>query len=368
MSSKSPPGGEAITDDSTITVTGTGAARTSVFDRSIARAMVRRVLKQVHPEKGMSSDGMAAVIGMLRNRCVVQICMQLASSHEPVLAVAQVEGAVQAAVPGGLGKNAMLQGAKALHKLKHLDVVREPRPPWQRPPRRRGPPPPQLCVVGGQLLQEGMLVVSAACLMDMPRRAGLVFSCVIASDAAKAELNGTGGLDAFGLVYFTAVLEYLTAEVLELSGKACHERRRRRITARDVHLAISSDEELAAFFGTAPYPAYPEVWSGLEDLRKVVGAVSNLARRWMPADTEAASSVVADTLVGLMRQPAAEGDVAAARAFSACVTELCEKGQAGALRNAGALDALLYLAAPADVAYDERAVAELSSAISLLAD
>jgi histone H2A len=48
-----------------------------------------------------------------------------------------------------------------------------------------------------------------------------------------------------------AVLEYITAELIELAGNTCVADKRRTITPKHINLGIKSDEELAKLMSTA---------------------------------------------------------------------------------------------------------------------
>lgn len=74
-------------------------------------------------------------------------------------------------------------------------------------------------------------------------RAGLVMS------VARVEHNLRRGryakrIGTAGSVYLASTLEYLTAEILELAGNACHQNKKKRINPRHIMMAIDSDAEL----------------------------------------------------------------------------------------------------------------------------
>ena len=100
-----------------------------------------------------------------------------------------------------------------------LDLVFEPPPPGKNP---RG-----------------------AARQTMSKRAGLSFPVVrIRRHLRDARPGGTVRIGETAPVYLASVLEYLSAELLEMAGNAARDNHHKRITPRHITLAIGSDEEL----------------------------------------------------------------------------------------------------------------------------
>lgn len=80
------------------------------------------------------------------------------------------------------------------------------------------------------------------------QKAGLIFPVGLIDRKLK-ELGVAKRVGSGAPVFLAGVLEYLTAEVLELAGNTTSETKKTRILPRHIQLAIHKDEELEKYLG-----------------------------------------------------------------------------------------------------------------------
>ena len=113
--------------------------------------------------------------------------------------------------------------------------------PRARSPSPLPPPPPQ--PAGGRGKK-----ASGKKATSRSAKAGLQFPVGrVARFMKRAKVASRVGAGA--PVYMAAVLEYLTAEVLELAGNAARDNKKTRIIPRHIQLAVRNDEELNKLMG-----------------------------------------------------------------------------------------------------------------------
>ncbi|CAH3020469.1 unnamed protein product [Porites evermanni] len=112
-------------------------------------------------------------------------------------------------------------------------------------------PPLLLCITSGGLCLSSLLLAFLSCNFEWhgtksksrSSRAGLQFPVGrihrLLRKGNYAERVGAGAP-----VYLAAVLEYLSAEILELAGNAARDNKKTRIIPRHLQLAVRNDEEL----------------------------------------------------------------------------------------------------------------------------
>lgn len=178
-----------------------------------------RVLKQVHPDVSLAApaaDELNSIINHLGNE-IARLAAQTARKNDrKTITSRDVQAGVRLLIPGELAKHAVSEGLKASTKYNKARRIKNE--------------------MSGSVHDQRPTA-----------RAGLVF------DIARTRrfLNKYKfRIGEMAPIYFAAVIEYITAEILELAGNVTRDRKKRRVSVQSLHLAIQGDSELHCLIET----------------------------------------------------------------------------------------------------------------------
>jgi len=186
------------------------------------KVYIYKVLKQVHPDTGISNKAMEIINDMVYD-WLLRICRTSSDLIQYIprktISSREVQTSVRLVIPGELAKHAVSEGTKAVTKYNSSGYDDESAAPKGKK--------------GGKRERSHTRSQRSGLQFPVGRihtymKNGLFASCI-----------GKGAP-----VYLSAVLEYLTAEVLELAGNAARDHKKVRIIPRHILLAVHNDEEL----------------------------------------------------------------------------------------------------------------------------
>ena len=171
---------------------------------------ISKVLKQVSESGGITSNAKQQLNSFL---CILakhisKIAIELTIfGKKKTISEKEISSAIKIVISGGLLKNSILEGDKAvsIFKINTLKGSRQ-------------------------------------------NKAGIIFSPSIAEKFLRNFGYSKIMITRSAPIYLAAVLEYLTYEILDLSLNYCKDNKRNRITIRDIEISIRNDEELDKIF------------------------------------------------------------------------------------------------------------------------
>ena len=171
---------------------------------------IRKVLRQVHPDTTITKDALSQVNSMINTVCnrLAQKAAKLAVySNHKTIREEEIQSAVRLIIPRRISVNMLyLKG-----QVRWLNLM-------TKAGERAG------------------------------RRAGIEFSISRVESQLRKNACNNCRVSKNASVYLAAVLDYLSAEILELAGNVARDNRHSRITVRDLMLTVKEDDELPSLF------------------------------------------------------------------------------------------------------------------------
>lgn len=231
-------------------------------DRKVLKGGIQKVLKQVHPDMGIKKDAVDLLAEMLRwlmfqllDEAKIQEKKIQETLTEEEKKEEELEGnkgkitsrGVQAAVgkllTTELARHSVSEGTKAVTKFTSGLVDDEKKIREYLEKKSPGTKLPEYGLAN--MVSMGVLKKILGKGTSISSIAGLQFSV---SGVERLARNNNYKLTNGGTVYLAAVLEYIGAEILELSGNQARDQKRVRVQVINILLAVYSDEELTKTF------------------------------------------------------------------------------------------------------------------------
>ena len=176
------------------------------------KSHIYKVLKQLHPDTGLTTDAkeqMNHFVEHFADKIADEAAFLAKKDGKKTISSREVQTAVRLVLPGELAKHAVSEGTKAVN---HYNK--------------------------GWHSKKGKKVSKSV-------RAGLQFPVSRFKTILQKHAPRGFRIAEVAPVYLAAVMEYLTAEMLELGGNAARDNGKSNINPRHLQLASTNDEELS---------------------------------------------------------------------------------------------------------------------------
>ncbi len=203
------------------------ATRTKKRNYSSYSTYIRKIMFGVYPDLAVTSAAMV-VLNAFANDIFDRLAKESGSlargSKKNTITSREIQTSVRLLLPGELAKHAIAEGLKAVAKFQTASDIEKVRK-------------------SGDTAKTGAAKRSGPKGSSRSMKAGLIFPIgrvhSFLREGRYADRVGAGAP-----IYLAAVLEYLLAEVIELAGISALERKRQRISPREIQLAVRNDSEL----------------------------------------------------------------------------------------------------------------------------
>lgn len=207
-----------------------GRQKKKVKDYTKFNTYITKVLKNIDPDTGISTRATMPLLNDMIIFIIDKVAEQCSElnrhiGHKTVTSLT-IQNAVRLILPGELAKYAVAEGTKAVTKYNAVMASNASTQPVKQTKSKHK--------------EHSHSKASRAGILFNPSRISKLLYSRVGGEATRKGLSAS--------IYLAAVVEYLMAEVLELSGNASRDLKANRIQPRHVVLAVRNDKELSSLF------------------------------------------------------------------------------------------------------------------------